>query len=139
MVYMRLNRVIFNRYIPFKGFLMVNLFGVLFARVHNKGKITEIDLNHERIHTAQMKEMLFIGFYIYYLIEWVYLYLVYRDSKWAYRNICFEKEAFKYQDNLDYLTKRNRFEWLHYTYPATITLLYSMAVLFTVSMFWIFT
>ena len=53
-------KIVYNNFIPFKGFSAINLFGVLFAR---KGvKISKKIINHELIHTAQMKEL-----YIYYI------------------------------------------------------------------------
>ena len=58
-------KIIRNKCIPFKGFRAINLFGVLFVR--GNARISERTLRHEAIHTAQMKEMLYIGF----------LYLVY--------------------------------------------------------------
>ena len=56
-------KVIYNNVIPFKGYKCVNLFGVLFVR-RGLG-MSDVDLNHEAIHTAQMKEMLFVLFYLY--------------------------------------------------------------------------
>ena len=50
-------KVIYNRIIPFKGFKAINLFGVLFVR--EGCTMREKDFNHESIHTAQMKEMLY--------------------------------------------------------------------------------
>ena len=48
-------KVIYNNIIPFPGFKAINLFGVLFVR---KGcTMSGSDINHEMIHTAQMKEM----------------------------------------------------------------------------------
>lgn len=50
--------VIYNNILPVKGFKCINLFGVLFVR---KGlKMTDVDFNHEAIHTKQMKEMLYV-------------------------------------------------------------------------------
>ena len=47
-------KIVYNNFIPFKGFSAINLFGVLFAR---KGvKISKKIINPELIHTAQMKE-----------------------------------------------------------------------------------
>jgi hypothetical protein len=58
-------KLIYNNIIPTKGFVAVNLFGVLFVR---KGKkINPFILNHESIHTRQMQEMLFIFFYLFYV------------------------------------------------------------------------
>lgn len=53
-------KIIYNNFIPFKGFAAINLFGVLFVR--EGVKITEEMINHKKIHTAQMKEMLYIFF-----------------------------------------------------------------------------
>lgn len=63
-------KVIYNSLIPFKGFSAINLFGIVFARKEYK-ELSRRTLNHEAIHAAQMKEMLYIGFYIWYLSEWL--------------------------------------------------------------------
>jgi hypothetical protein len=95
-------KIIYNNIIPFKGFAAINLFGVLFVR---KGeKLNEIKLNHERIHTAQMKELLYVGFYIWYFIEWL-IELFRYGGKSYYRNT-FEREAYANDENLDYLKTR---------------------------------
>ena len=102
-------KIIYNNYIPFKGFKCINLFGVLFVR---KGCfMSEEDLNHERIHTAQMKEMLYVGFYVWYFIEWL-IRLFCKGN--AYKNLGFEKEAYSNDDNLTYLASRPRFAWWKY-------------------------
>ena len=48
-------KVIYNKLIPFKPFAAINLFGFVFARKEYK-PLYERTLNHERIHTEQMKE-----------------------------------------------------------------------------------
>ena len=100
-------KIIYNNIIPFKGFKAINLFGIIFARK----QLNQIDINHENIHTAQMKELLYIGFYIWYLIEWILRLISVKDSTKAYRMISFEVEAYKEQDNLDYLRNRKHFSW----------------------------
>ena len=60
-------KIIRNSIIPLKGYLAINLFGIIFARE----PLTKIELNHEAIHTAQMKEMFYIFFYVQYVIEWI--------------------------------------------------------------------
>ena len=100
-------KIIRNNYIPFKGFRAINLFGILFVR--GNARINERTIRHEAIHTAQMKEMLYIFFYIWYVTEWL-IRLFMKGN--AYRNISFEKEAYKNQNELDYDKLRNRFEWL---------------------------
>jgi hypothetical protein len=42
--------IIRNNIIPFKEYKLINLFGIIFAR--KKAVITDIDLNHDMIHTA---------------------------------------------------------------------------------------
>lgn len=101
-------KVIYNSLIPFKGFTAINIFGVLFAR---KGaKITEKTINHESIHTAQMREMLYILFYVFYILEW--LIKLFRYGRKAYENISFEREAYAYQSDYDYLHRRRHYTWL---------------------------
>lgn len=102
-------KIIENKIIPFPGYKAINLFGILFVR--EGAKISEQDLNHESIHTAQMKEMLYIFFYIWYIVEWV-IRLFKKGN--AYRNISFEQEAYNNEDNLEYLNNRKHYEWFKY-------------------------
>ena len=103
-------KIVKNRFIPLPGFKYINLFGVLFTREDTE--ITIYEMNHESIHTAQMREMLYIPFYLWYLIEWCVRLVQYRDKNKAYRYISFEREAYCYQRIYDYLTVRKPFEWL---------------------------
>ena len=92
----------------------MNLFGVLFTR-RNK-EISDVSLNHEQIHTEQMKEMLYVFFYLWYLIEWLVRLIILSDSHQAYRAISFEQEAYANQENLTYLGGRKRYRWLTYIF-----------------------
>lgn len=98
-------KVIYNKYIPFKPYRAINLLGVVFAR-HDCGKLNRIDLNHEAIHSAQIREMLILPFYTLYLLEWFVRLLQYLDFYKAYRNISFEREAYDNERNLAYLETR---------------------------------
>ena len=103
-------KVIYNKWIPFNGFKCINLFGLLFVR---KGCfMSEKDFNHEDIHTAQMKEMLYVFFYIWYFVEW--LIEIFHYGSTAYNTNTFEREAFANDDNLTYLATRPRFSWWKY-------------------------
>lgn len=53
-------KIIKNKFIPFKGYKLINLFGVIFQR--NDAVVTMTEYNHEKIHLKQMQEMLWIGF-----------------------------------------------------------------------------
>lgn len=105
-------KIIVNKFLPPKGFSYINLFGALFTR--REEQISETTANHEAIHTAQMKEMLYIPFYLYYIVEWLIRLAVCLDSHKAYRSISFEREAYSNQCNLAYLEQRKRFSWVKY-------------------------
>lgn len=104
-------KVIRNKLLPLKGFAAINLFGILFVR--KDSKITDRLLNHEAIHTAQMKELGYIPFYVLYLIEWFIKLIINKlDNNKAYKSISFEREAYDNQNNLEYLKNRKNYEWL---------------------------
>lgn len=92
--------------------ICLNLFGTFWAR--NTSWIDKYVVNHERIHTAQQRELLFVPFYIIYLIEWFLRFIQYHNFKEAYLNISFEREAYTNGDNLDYLLSRRLFSWIKY-------------------------
>lgn len=71
-------------------------------------------VNHERIHTAQQRELLFIPFYVLYFIEWLFRLLQYRNRQDAYLNISFEREAYTHGHDLNYLHRRPLFAWTKY-------------------------
>lgn len=103
-------KTIVNRFIPFKGYKAINLFGVLFVREGVKMK--PYDYNHEAIHTAQMKELCYISFYIIYFFEWLYYLVKKRNWNDAYHAISFEREAYSNQSNYHYLDNRESFaQW----------------------------
>lgn len=89
--------------------ICLNLFGTFWAR--DTGWIDEYVINHEKIHTAQQRELLFIPFYLLYLIEWGVRMLQYRNMKDAYYNISFEREAYRHGKDLTYLLKRPHYSW----------------------------
>jgi len=101
-------KTIYNKFIPISGYKAINLFGILFVRSGKKMK--ESDLNHEKIHTAQMKELLYIFFYLIYVFEWLIRILIclfkHNYTKLsevphkAYKAIFFEKEAMIMNMNL---------------------------------------
>lgn len=64
-------------------------------------------INHEKIHTAQMRELWYVGFYVLYLLEWIYRLAFH--TRTAYRGISFEVEAYEHQYDYDYLKSRKRF------------------------------
>ena len=106
----KLSRNLFrNNIIPFKGFKAINLFGILFVR--GDAVIDKVTLKHEEIHTAQMKELCYVFFYLWYFVEWIIR--LFGEGN-AYRNISFEQEAYANENNLNYLEERNHFSFLNY-------------------------
>ena len=107
-------KIIRSSIIPCKGFSAINLFGVVFVRkeILPQYNITLYDwskmLNHELIHTAQMKELLYVPFYLLYGIEWLIRLAMYRNTREAYRNISFEREAYDNQAYFDYIVHKER-------------------------------
>jgi len=90
--------------------ICVNLFGLLLAR--DTGWIDIHVMNHERIHTLQQRELLFVPFYIIYIAEWLLRFARHRNSHEAYMEISFEKEAYAHGHDLTYPARRRHFaQW----------------------------
>ena len=110
-------KVIHNCILPPGKFIAINLFGIVFVRNRFK-KLPEetkrIIVNHEAIHTEQIKEWWYIGFYILYLMNYTYNLLKYKNFYKAYRNTYFEEEAYNNQDDLDYIKKRVRYNYINH-------------------------
>ena len=102
-------KTIHNPLLPPRRYDAINLLGLLLCR---KGTTITADLlQHERIHTAQMVEMAFVGFYLWYLLEW----LVRLPMKGrAYANISLEREAYAHMGDPGYLTRRRHYAWWKY-------------------------
>lgn len=90
--------------------ICLNFFGLFLTR--DKSWIDKYIVNHERIHTAQQKEMLWIPFYVAYILEWLIKLIKHRNSHRAYMDISFEREAYTHGHDLTYLTHRKHFaQW----------------------------
>lgn len=110
-------KVVRNNVIPFKGFVAINLFGVLFVRkdrLFESEAAWQVMVRHETIHTKQMQELGYLPFYLLYALEWLVRWVVYKDATRAYFNISFEREAYANQDKLDYNKGRKRYAFLRY-------------------------
>lgn len=102
-------KIIHNRFIPFKKYEAINLFGILFCR---KGATITADvIQHERIHTKQMLELFVVGFYVWYVVEW--LIRLPMNGR-AYSNISMEREAYDHMYDPNYLLKRKPYAWVKY-------------------------
>lgn len=112
-------KIIRNNFIPVKGFKAINLFGVLFVR--GNAVISEKTLRHEHIHTMQMREMLYVPFYLWYGIEYVIRFFGWSFEKKPcdpndkpYDRMSFEREAYDNERDVDYPKTRKHFSWFKY-------------------------
>jgi hypothetical protein len=123
---------IFSNIIPFKGFQAMTVWPVVFIRQELREKYTATVDRHENIHAEQQKEVLMVAivftlatavwtdswlsllwlplyFYIYFT-EWLMRSIFSKED--AYLDISFEKEAYKHENDPDYLPQRIPFAWL---------------------------
>lgn len=106
-------KIIYNNIVPFPGFKCMNLFGMLFVRKKFKGTLTDVDLNHEKIHSRQFKDLIYILYYPVYVICWI-TEIIRPPYETAYRDTWFEREAYANEENLNYLQKRKHFAFVKY-------------------------
>lgn len=106
-------KIIYTHCIPPSPFKLLNFFGTIIAKKKDEGNISDVNLNHEEIHTAQMRDYctwLPLGgtiFYVCYLAFWIWNLIFH--TKTAYKSIPYEKEAYYYEKAPNYLKKRQRF------------------------------
>jgi hypothetical protein len=87
----------------------------LFPLILIKDKAQQHDkvlINHEKIHLRQQLELLIVVFYVLYLANYLFNLLRYRNHYQAYFNISFEKEAYRFEKDVNYLNKRPFCNWL---------------------------
>jgi len=110
-------KIIYNKFIPFKGFKAITLFNIIFVRKEYENTPMKRTYNHESIHQAQAYDfgIGFFGyflFYILYLIEWLLKIPCVLFKYKPYYSISFEIEALDNDTNYNYLATRKRFCWI---------------------------
>tara|TARA_R110002012_G_scaffold61127_1_gene160386 strand:+ start:30582 stop:30908 length:327 start_codon:yes stop_codon:yes gene_type:complete len=81
---------------------------------HHSFKEDAVFLNHEKIHLRQQAELLIVFFYFWYALEFLVRLMQFGNRYKAYRNISFEREAYHYEQNFDYLQKRKPYGFLKF-------------------------
>jgi len=71
-------------------------------------------IRHETIHLKQAAELLVIPFYLLYLINYLINRLKYKEHYKAYYEIIFEREAYRNERDIRYLTNRKFWAWRFY-------------------------
>ncbi len=79
-----------------------------------KSQFDEVMLRHEIIHLRQQLELLVLPFYFFYLINYLYNRLIFKNHSEAYMNIVFEREAYANDAVSNYLKQRKSFSWMKY-------------------------
>lgn len=68
--------------------------------------------NHELIHFAQAEELLIIGFYFLYVLEFLMKIVIFKGNiNKAYLSISFEREARDNHHNFKYIHERKKYSW----------------------------
>ena len=132
-------KIIYSSIIPFRGFLAVTIYSLLFIRAEymNSEYLTPEFYNEEKIHSKQWWEvfllsflLLFASFIVFnisawwillsiiaypilYVLSWV-IQLILPPYSSAYTDTCFEKEAKENKNNLSYLKGRKPFSFIKY-------------------------
>ncbi|MCX2839125.1 hypothetical protein OQ279_13290 [Salinimicrobium sp. MT39] len=98
--------VVVNKFILAKHFDGVVLWPFIIIKRKDL-KSNPVFMNHERIHLKQQVELLVIFFFVWYFFEYFIRLIKYRDSYKAYSRICFEREAYANERNLNYIPRRS--------------------------------
>lgn len=127
--------IVKNKIIPFAGYKAMAIWPFVFTRV----PISNVTLRHETIHGRQQMEMHIVSlvlaifcaavglfswwwalvsplmYFAFYGIEYVIKLPCYNfNTRKAYRNISFEREAYLMQGDADYIKNRKPFAWVKY-------------------------
>jgi len=105
--------LIVSKYLIPKGYRGMTVFPFVILRERKDADLPVL-MNHERIHIRQQLELLILPFFIWYFVEYLFRLLQYRNHNQAYRNICFEREAYENENDLDYLKSRSFWRFLKY-------------------------
>jgi len=105
--------IFISKYLIPKGFVGITLYPFIFLKTKEL-KDNVVLVNHEKIHLKQQLELLIVFFYLFYIIEWMFKFLKYKNSKQAYYNLSFEREAYLNEKNLNYIKERKIAAFLKY-------------------------
>jgi len=105
--------ILISKYIIPKNYTGLAVYPFIFLK--NKSLSDNwVLINHERIHLKQQKELLWIFFFLWYVIEFFVHLIRLRNWNKAYHNISFEKEAYDNEGNPNYLKDRKVWSFMKY-------------------------
>ena len=126
-----------NPFIPFKGFSCMTVLIFLFVRSEYAGRLSDRTLNHERIHAYQQVELALCGLIlalaailiwglswwwllgalayplVLYVLSWL-LEVLLPPYDTAYRDTCFERQAYANEGDFDYCKHWKPFSYFGY-------------------------
>ena len=123
-------KVIYNKFIPFKGSYAITVIKWIFVREEYKcldgSRIYNKMINHESIHEQQILDFTpktfpswlrytigSICFYLLYGLEWLFkLIPCLIKKKNVYRSLCAEQEAYNNEMDFKYIENRPKLFWL---------------------------
>ena len=105
-------KVVINNIIPFKGYIAMTVYPFIFAR----DKLSDMIFNHESIHGEQQKETLILLFFLLYILEYIIKLIITFNHNKAYKSISFEQEAYAFEKDINYISKRKRYCWIKYIF-----------------------
>ena len=79
---------------------------------YRDGRLTPREVRHETVHLWQQAMLLVVPFYVLYLLFWVAGLLRYRDANRAYREIPFERSAYRLEQREELTWKAMAFGWV---------------------------
>lgn len=79
-----------------------------------------VTLNHEKIHARQQIEMVWLFFFLWYFLEYLVRFILYRSHVRAYLNLSHEREAYAHAADLGYLETRRPFAWFRFLFHPSV-------------------
>ena len=101
--------MIHTRRFPARRFHAITLFPFVFC---NGRPLTEREVCHETVHLWQQAALLVVPFYVLYLLFWVINLMRFRSQDRAYREIPFERSAYRLEAKGDLAWTTMAFDWL---------------------------
>lgn len=105
--------IVASKYLVPNGFMGITIFPFVFL----KKKIYKTDkilINHENIHLRQQLELGILFFFLWYLFEFIFRFIVTKNKQKAYRDLSFEREAYTFEKDLEYISKRKWYSFLKF-------------------------
>lgn len=96
--------LIVSKYLVPKGYNGLTIFPFVMIR-DDFDKDNKVLINHEKIHIKQQLQLLVLPFFVWYMMEFLFRWIQFKDKNRAYRNISFEREAYANEQNLNYINE----------------------------------